>query len=86
MDKLKAFSNANAVFHYAHWRYPEEIISLVSNGLTYEVSIQLRHDYYNSDAEMTCLNDVITSGADVKHYEPFAADYDIITVTYRYEL
>lgn len=85
MDKLTAFSNANAVFQYAHWRYSEEIISLVSNGLTYEVSIQLRHEYFNSEAEMSCLRDVIMSGADIKHYKPFAADYDFITVTYRYE-
>lgn len=85
MDKITAFSNANAVFQYAHWRYSEEIMCLTSNGVTYQVDIQLSHDHFNSDAELSCLRDVIMAGADIKHYKPFAADYDIISVTYRYK-
>lgn len=85
MNKLKALQNALALLNYALWRYDDEIVSLTSYTINYDVTIQFHRDNYNIDLEDQRLREVIAAGANIEIIEVEDKDYDIYCVTYLYK-
>lgn len=82
MTKIDAFNNAFAVFYYAQWRYKDEIISFTSNGITYDVTIQLTKEKYDIEREDKFLRNIISTGARINILEQEDKPYDIYSVLY----
>lgn len=85
MKKSDALQNALALLHYAMWRYEDEIVSLTSYTINYDVTIQFHRDNYNIDFEDQRLREVIAAGANIEIIEVEDKDYDIYCVTYLYK-
>lgn len=85
MKKSEALNNAMALLHYAMWRYEDEIVSLTSYTINYDVTIQFDRDRYDIDFEDQRLRDVIAAGAKIEIIKVEDKDYDIFCVTYLYE-
>lgn len=85
MKKSEALQNALALLHYAMWRYEDEIVSLTSYTINYDVTIQFHRDNYNIDLEDQRLREVIAAGAHIEIIEVEDKDYDIYCVTYLYK-
>lgn len=85
MKKSDALQNALALLHYAMWRYEDEIVSLTSYTINYDVTIQFHRDNYNIDFEDQRLREVIAAGAKIEIIEVEDKDYDIYCVTYLYK-
>lgn len=85
MKKSDALQNALALFHYAMWRYDDEIVLLTSYTINYDVTIQFHRDKYNIDFEDQRLREVIAAGATIEIIEVEDKDYDIYCVTYLYK-
>lgn len=82
MKKSEALQDALALMHYAMWRYDDEIVSLTSYTINYDVTIQFHRDRYDIDYEDQRLREVIAAGANIEIIEVEDKDYDIYCVTF----